>query len=313
MIPDRYHPRNLGRLAENPRVMLGELNRIGSDLNRGYHARFRRPGDTDVLAEDWDSLLLLDGCRLDRYRELTPFEAPLDSRRSAGSDSREFLEANFAGRECHDTVYVTANPHAYRIDAGVFHYQRNLLDEAWDPEVGTVEPSAMVAAAREAHERFPHKRLVVHFMQPHFPFLGEAGDRIEGSGIDLHLDDADRGGMDVWDRLRYGYLDGDLVATAYRENLQLVLEAVGPLLEALDGKTVLSSDHGNLVGDRLRPIPVRGYGHPRGLYVPELLEVPWQALPAAERRTITADPPVADDADLGDEAVGDRLAALGYR
>jgi hypothetical protein len=61
---------------------------------------------------------------------------------------------------------------------------------------------------------------------------------------------------------------------AYKENLRHVLKNVEDLLEIINGKTVITSDHGNLIGDRLSPIPVRGYGHPSGLRAPELVKDP---------------------------------------
>ena len=56
------------------------------------------------------------------------------------------------------------------------------------------------------------------------------------------------------------------------------------LIESLDGKTVVTSDHGNLFGRRLWPIPLQKYGHPPGLRFPELIEVPWHETPFENRR-----------------------------
>jgi hypothetical protein len=46
-----------------------------------------------------------------------------------------------------------------------------LFNEDWDDETGTVRAETRTNAALEAAERFPHKRLVVHYMQPHYPFV----------------------------------------------------------------------------------------------------------------------------------------------
>jgi hypothetical protein len=45
------------------------------------------------------------------------------------------------------------------------------LDEGWDDETGTVRAETMTEAALEAAEQFPHKRIIVHYMQPHYPFV----------------------------------------------------------------------------------------------------------------------------------------------
>lgn len=98
---------------------------------------------------------------------------------------------------------------------------------------------------------------------------------------------------------------------AYQENIELVLDVVEPLLDDIDGKTVVSSDHSNLVGDWISPIPCRGYGHPPTIYVNEPVKVPWLTIDG-DRREITADPPETHDEPEAD-VIEDRLSALGYK
>jgi len=66
-----------------------------------------------------------------------------------------------------------------------------------------------------------------------------------------------------------------------------------------------------MLGERLFPVPVRGYGHPSSTYVPELVKVPWHIINAEHRRTITTDPPVEPDSPDQD-LVTERLRSLGY-
>lgn len=42
-----------------------------------------------------------------------------------------------------------------------------------------------------------------------------------------------------------------------------------------DGTTVVTSDHGNHLGEFATPFPIRLYGHPEGIRTPELIRVPW--------------------------------------
>jgi len=42
-----------------------------------------------------------------------------------------------------------------------------------------------------------------------------------------------------------------MVWEAYNENLDIVLTEIEALLDELDGKSVITADHGNLVGERL--------------------------------------------------------------
>ena len=105
--------------------------------------------------------------------------------------------------------------------------------------------------------------------------------------------------------------DDETLRKAYRDTLEIALEALESRLDAFDGRTVITADHGEVLGERLAPIPVRWYGHPGGIYVPELVEVPWHVVSAGPRRHTTADPPVGV-ADADDEDVTESLRALGY-
>lgn len=309
LLPAKYSLSNLQTALSNPQMFLGELNHVGNQINEAIHRRRYADTGADLMTEEWDNCIILDACRYDIYREHTTIDGELQMRIAAGSESWEFMRSNFVGRTFHDTVYVTANPHAYKLPEDTFHYTRNLLDDEWDPDLKTVTPDTVVEATLEAAERFPDKRLLVHFMQPHFPFIGERGRQLDSGGIVAHRDDGE-GDMLIWGKLRYGLLPVDSIWEAYVENLDVVLPHVQDLLDALDGLSVVTADHGNLFGERLRPIPTRAYGHPSGIYAKALREVPWHVIPG-ERRTITADAPVGHE-DLDDSVAAERLRDLGY-
>ena len=229
------------------------------------------------------------------------------------------MEGNFVGREFHDTVYVTANPHARKLDSGTFHAIETVLDR-WDDEIGTVQPEDVVAAAIEANERYPDKQLVVHFMQPHRPYLGRTADELR-ERIDLRGYKRDRGletqsyertGIHMWRAVKMGKVSHNEMRQAYRETLEIVLEHVEELVDELDGKTAITADHGEILGERAYPFTVRQYGHPHGLDMEELRIVPWFVFESESRRKITADEPVQTER-LDDGTIDDRLQALGYK
>ncbi|WP_458206679.1 hypothetical protein [Haladaptatus sp. NG-SE-30] len=311
-MPTRYNEENFVTFLNNPRTALGEMNHFGNRINRAVHRRLKGGRGVAVMEEDWDNLLILDGCRYDLYEDRTSIEGNLQRRTSRGSESWEFMQGNFVDGSFHDTVYVTANPHAYKLDDDVFYRIVNLLEEDWDSELKTVLPEDVAQAARETHERYPNKRLLIHFMQPHFPFIGETGRRIDQGGIVMHRDDESVDDLMIWGKLMYGFIDKETVWQAYRENLDLVLSTVSELLPDIPGRSIITSDHGNLVGERLWPIPTRGYGHPSGITAPELVEVPWHVVPAEERRTIESEMPTKHER-LSASKVEDRLRNLGYK
>jgi hypothetical protein len=286
----------------------------------------RHGSGVDVMAEDWDTLVLLDACRFDDFERENTLDGELERRLSQGVDSPSFIAANFAGRTLHDCVYVSANPHVREIDPDTFHAVVAEPLATYSPADGCVRPEAVTDAAVRAHERFPNKRLVVHYMQPHDPPIGPTARDLE-SEIDLGgwaWSGVDAAGERLLPAVEAGVVDPDVAREAYRENLRIVLDEVESLLAELDGKTVVSADHGEMFGER--PYRLLGplYEHWQNPRTVELCTVPWLVVDGDERRRIVSDPPIGIDVDvdeLGDGVdrsdagvdVEAQLSALGYR
>jgi hypothetical protein len=312
MSSSRYSTQNLRFALRNPRVFLGELHRLGTSLNRRYHRLSRDEGTSSVADEEWDTLVILDACRYDTFEKIHRLDGHLEQRTSPASESRSFLDRSFAGREMHDTIYVSANLYTDTLPQGTFYWVVNLLKSHWDPERETVLPADVVSETLSIHEENPDKRLIVHFMQPHYPFIGPTGRNLTQAGIGGESDSEIVGTADIWLRALYGLEDTATVKRAYEENLELVLEHVETLLTELDGLSVVTADHGNLFGERTGPLPARGYGHPPDILVSSLTSVPWFIAPSEERRAVRSDSPVRTER-LDDELTDDRLRALGYK
>jgi hypothetical protein len=263
---------------------------------------------TDIFAEeDWDNLLILDACRYDEYAALTPFDGPVESRTSRGASSNQFVYGNFHGKTRHDVVYVSGNRwYLLMQENGEFdaeiHAHYDIDRDAFDGYVP--KPETTTEAALEMAERYPNKRLLIHYMQPHKPYFGKYRDLFS------YDTEEDYGLREV---MRHFDIDRETLHPAYRENLSVVLDQVERLVSQLDGKTVVSSDHGEMLGGRLSPIPIRWYGHPSGVYVDELTEVPWQVVSDGPRRRVTSDSPrrATDEYDV--EEIEESLRHLGYK
>lgn len=285
--------------------------RVLRECNRAYHwrlyTRSYNPDGVDVFAADWDTLVVLDACRFDTFAAHHDLPGRLESRTSRGANTYEFLLGNFDGRRLPETVYVTANPRFFRRREDVdteFHDVVNVWRDGWDERAGTVLPETTTDYALEAAAAYPEKRLAVHYMQPHFPFVGS--DVETNEMLDEH-------NPSVWDLVLSGELDGDAIRRAYVENLEVALPAVERLLDELDGRTVVTADHGNMLGEAASPIPVTEWGHPPGIHTEELLAVPWLVYESGERRRITADATGSADSKADGRVVADRLRQLGYR
>jgi hypothetical protein len=203
--------------------------------------------------------------------------------------------------------------------AGVFHAVVDVWKTAWDSEVGTVPPGAMADAVEEAAETYPNKRLLAHFVQPHHPFIGQTGRSLTETGmrgrekaLNPSADVSSGSSPNVWELLERGVVSKRRVWRAYNENLELTVPHLEHLLDTVQGRTVITSDHGNLVGDVLWPFPKRGYGHPVGLLAPPLVEVPWLVVDTGSRRKVEPDRPVEPQVDHESVEVEERLERLGY-
>jgi hypothetical protein len=290
--------------------------------NRLYHRRLGRrrynEAGADHFGADWDTLVVLDACRYDMFEDQSELPGRLERRQSRASTTVEFLRANVHGRDLRDTVYVTANPQLYQHRTEIATSFAAVVDvwsgEGWSDEHGTVLPETVTEAALSAAEAYPNKRLAVHYMQPHYPFLG-AETAFEGGDFT----DADGDHENVWVQLLRGDVDvsRDEIWRLYRDNLDRVLPHVERVLTELDGRTVVTADHGNMVGERAFPVPFREWGHPRGIYTPELVDVPWLVHEDGPRRKIRRATPEEESTDgdrdtATDDAVADRLRDLGY-
>jgi len=222
-----------------------------------------------VKGDSW-LIIVLDACRYDffekAYREF--LEGELLRVRSANSTTPYWLKETWTGY--YDAVYVSANPFIVpnppersrtgdeiRRWLGNYnpraHFKRivPLYLTDWDEELGTVRPEVVVRRALE--NLYP--RMVVHFLQPHYPYIGRK--KILGDGRKIVA------------KIRRGEIGFGEVLEAYTENLRLALRCARQLIDvAPHGAVAVTSDHGEI----LRPDRVE---HPPNTFTPELIVVPW--------------------------------------
>lgn len=301
-------PARLRRGLESPNLILRKLNKLYFSQ---FGARTYNTSGVDVFGRDWDNLIILDACRYDLFERWSGLDGDLEQVTSRGASTTEFLDGNFSGRNLHDVVYVTANPQYFRhrgsIDCELHDVVNVWREDGWNEKYGTVLPETVEGFAATAAEKYDDKRLVVHYMQPHYPFL-DAGTTFDKGQLENPDNDAA-----FWRRIMTGKLsvNTDRLWALYEHNLEVVLKSVDQLLDSLDGKTVVTSDHGNMLGERSAPIPIREWGHPRGIHTPELVEVPW-LVREGERREIVAETPKKATGQDADASVEQRLRDLGY-
>lgn len=263
IFPKISHVRGSYRLG----VLLAKIAEKGLDQVQDSEAE----GIFDT--EDWDNLIILDACRHDLYEEV---RGDADYRYTLGSSSSDYMARNFSKGEYSDIVYISANPHIHnsqfenltgRKPEEVFHEVFHTYQTDWDEEEGTVMPQSVVRDALTAERLFPGKKKIIHFMQPHHPFIGHDYEvETEGFPSDVISGETPQ---NIWEHAERGRISNEEIWRGYKKTLELVLQHVAELKEKLEGKTIITADHGNFVGEHGL------YAHPEGSDAKVVRKVPW--------------------------------------
>lgn len=266
---------------------------------------------TPIWAGEWDVCLVLDACRYDLWQEvLIDWDYKLGpstkARWSVGSHSVEWLEYTFNPRYAKyvsDSAYVTANPNAERTENCDFGYYDPVYQDAWpmSDELRTVDPETLTKRGLYAHKEASTQQTIVHYMQPHVPFA----KRPEWSqGRDLTGDGTSQASY-VWPQVRDGEIPKDEAWDAYAANLEWVLRCVKTWIETTQARILITSDHGNAIGEYGQ------WGHPPESANPAIRRVPWvitngigDGIPDAMLE--------APPQDEQPSQIEEQLAALGY-
>lgn len=128
---------------------------------------------------NWDYLIILDACRYDYFKKVYQdfLAGKLKKVLSPATRTEEWLKKTFRGYY-EDIVYISANPiinskfivwdfcakeHFYEI-IDVWYW-------GWDEDYGTVPPWKVNQAVQKVVKKYSNKRLVIHYMQPHAPYI----------------------------------------------------------------------------------------------------------------------------------------------
>jgi len=256
-----------------------------------------------ILNRDWNVLIVLDACRYDAFEKSYDdyLSGELSMVKSSGSETREWLRNTFNGRKI-DATYYSANPYINSGGHGDVGHIESCFSEVidlhldeWDDEKGTVLP-----------ETFPRvykgeTPAILHYIQPHQPYLAFDDDcGIQWSGapggnegilfefkkrivpvLRKFIGDAR---LKALAKLIYGerpinQLDkfarekGMIaIVDAYLYNLKRAFKSVQEIVEMVDGKVIVTADHGELLGDSER------WGHPPNENTDILRNVPWMVI-----------------------------------
>jgi hypothetical protein len=274
------------------------------------------------MQQDWDNLIIFDACRNDLFEEfldISQFDE-YKEKISLGSNTGEWTARNFRDEDYNtqfgDTVYVTGNIMvSRRITNESFHKVYDVWKEHYDEELGTVPPEPVIETARCARREYPNKRLVIHILQPHCPFISRDGAGGYTNNVSKPPNERDSRPDHVWHDLMHGNVRLESVIEAYGETLRIAWQTAEQILNELNGRTVVTSDHGNMYGERPWPYLLPLYAHPTRIRPDELVRVPWAVIEADGGRPEIVDDGVSatpGNGEIDEQTLHDQLEALGY-
>ena len=240
---------------------------------------------------DWDVLIILDACRYDTFCNVFLFTDVMKVE-SSGTATVAWLKATWNGKY-DNIIYLSGNPYVnskgikMNLDSFVGKDHFDLIADCWDfafdKKTGRIESANIkMNALRYIPTLYDNQKLVIHFMQPHSPYIF---NRKSGIRLDKVLKRVLPIKCQVFlNRIKFLrklkgttektysniYTDKE-IRKAYIQNL---VSARDDILDIVNECTrygfrvTITADHGELLGEYGR------YGH-GGKPVPELIHVPW--------------------------------------
>lgn len=310
---------------------MGDLSNIIREFSRNYNDKqwwknvvfisnilgpissLKYESGDNYLDKDWDNLVIFDACRADMFEEEFDVEKfdSYETAMSPGSSSVEWMRKCFGDTKWDDIVYISANPWISKVGSNSFYKSVNIWvnehkveegNEMTNPlekhkdDLGTIKADKVTDIALNEFRKNPNKRYILHYLQPHVPCIGNRDGSVKEKGNRQGVDNSSEMN-ELWE--------------AYKENLRYAYYHAQNFVEEAGGKTVYTSDHGELFGERIWPFQIKLNGHPQKIHHPKLIEVPWATETIGERRKIKSGN--ISEHNYDEENINKRLEDLGYK
>lgn len=263
-----------------------------------------------ILKENWKYLIVLDSCRYDTFKKIYKyyFKGSLLQVKSAGTATKEWIENTLKDGHFLDTIYISANPFINSLNFSSltstkwFYKVIDVWKWGWSDKLMSVHPREVNKAVFKAINLYPKKRFIIHYIQPHQPFitpsyilkvnknfrrvqdkvtikkiipqtlrklLGNYIIKILGKSFYTRIV-ASIEPKTNYHKFIEEYYGNEKLRLIYELNLKYVCHWVKKLISKLKGKKIITSDHGELLGE------MGLYGHINTLHIPKVqIYVPW--------------------------------------
>ena len=232
------------------------------------------------------------------------FLSNVDTHLSVGTASGEWMNNTFVNKyreDLRETLHITANPSSDKeLDPTNFLHLEEVWRDGWNEEYKTILPQTVTDRAIALHREFKPKKTIIHYMQPHTPFIPvpQVNSRWinDSKGKKLKELAEEHGDKKVWE--------------FHIKNLNHVLDSVDLLLSNIEAeKVVISADHGQALGED------GVWNHPPGSHLRCLREVPWCVTTASDSGNYQPEWDISDSNNKykTTKSVKNKLENLGYK
>jgi len=232
-----------------------------------------------VIDKEWDILILLDACRYDYFKRVNPYHGVLTQFDQGCIGTKQYMQMNFQNRDCSNIVFINHLISFKKwLDERSF-YKVIYVDKVyWDNNFGAVFPEPITKVALEAIKKYPTKRFVVHYQQPHLPFLDRGREIVKlRTKKEIEYTNNIIGAIakylnrmkNIFPPIPFWYLEKlfgknagigeiffdegwDGLKKSYTYNINRVLKAVEEIVKLKNKKIVITSDHGKVIGEYLQ-------------------------------------------------------------
>lgn len=232
----------------------------------------------NFIDADWKICIILDACRFDVFSNLSHMlPGNLKVAKTFCSGTQEWMYNNIYGNDCSNIIYV--NP---IIMFNNFIPKHNFFNVVmawkthWDYTHGTILPEDITKVALEEIKKNPDKRFIIHYHQPHPPYLQD-----KFKGIDGPVDKPEEIIKQVGKKRAFDFLEfiqgrmrktlgcektwsillnmgmepidyyGKIyklygmegLKSGYKETLKMTMKSIKDIIESNAGKIVVTSDH----------------------------------------------------------------------
>ena len=268
----------LSKGIKNPKKMLSYLvKQIPTRLESlPYERKLKQQSIllNNLFKEKNFVLIVLDACRYDYFeQEFNHYlNGTLRKVWSAESATLTWVKKNLSG-SFKDTILFSANPFINsKVDIYGYkatdHFSSDKIVDVWDwgydHKINAIPPWSVNRAFEDYNFHASDKKIIIWYIQPHYPLIGKTRVILTNKELDKA-----GGHFDVAFLQKIRTINIDNLKIAYRDNLKLVLKAVSALIPKLNGKIVVTSDHGEMLGEH------GIFTHHFFIKSPELRIVPW--------------------------------------